>query len=73
MKPAHRFQLLIPAVLATIFAAHHANAAVLLATGSLSALGGDLALQTSGALENGIAGNALGGLGYRAGLCCCVL
>ena len=63
MKSAYRFQHLIPAMLVTVFAAHHANAAVLLATGSLSGLGGDLATQTAGPLENGVAGNLLGGLG----------
>ena len=63
MKPAYRIRLLIPAVLATMFAVHQASAAVLLAAGSLSGLGGDLAPQTAGPLENGIAGNLLGGIG----------
>lgn len=54
----------IPIVLASMFAVHGASAGIiLLATGSLSGTVSDLSTQTAGRLENGVAGNLLGGLG----------
>lgn len=63
MPNAKPLSLLIPALLAAVLTAHSAQAAVLLATGTLSGFGRDLSTQTAGALENGVAGNLLGGLG----------
>jgi len=55
---------LLPLLIAAAFAMPRAHAAVdLIAVGSLSGLTGDLSSATSGALENGVAGNLLGGLG----------
>jgi hypothetical protein len=62
MKP-QKLNLLAGA-LATLFLAHSAHADVqLLAIGSLSGNAHDLSTQTAGLLENGVAGNILGGLG----------
>ena len=53
----------LAALLVAIFSAHSAQAApILLASGSLSANAADLS-GLSGALENGVAGNVLGGIG----------
>jgi hypothetical protein len=50
--------------LAALGAAQMGNAApLLLASGSLSANAADLSTQTAGVLENGVAGNLLGGMG----------
>lgn len=55
---------LIGTLMAALFAAHTAHAAIdLIAIGSISGQYEDFALQTAGALENGAAGNMLGGLG----------
>ena len=55
---------LIPAICASFLAAPAAYAAIdLIAIGSLSGTFSDLASQTAGPLENGAAGNPLGGLG----------
>ena len=54
----------IPIVLASLLAAHGASASgILLAIGSLSGNISDLSTQTAAPLENGVAGNLLGGLG----------
>lgn len=56
-------QRLLVAVLSSLFAAYSAEAApLLLATGNLSAGGADLS-GLNGPLENGVAGNVLGGIG----------
>lgn len=56
-------QSVLTAVLLTLFAAHSAQAApILLATGSLNASAADIS-GLSGPLENGVAGNVLGGIG----------
>lgn len=58
------YKKIIPFVLLPLFAASSAHATVkLLAVGRLSGSGFDLATQTAGPLENGVAGNVLGGLG----------
>jgi hypothetical protein len=55
---------LIGTLVAALFAADTAQAAIdLIAIGSISGQYEDFALQTTGALENGAAGNMLGGLG----------
>src|SRR4051794_13249328 len=55
---------IIPALLASVFAASAAHASVdLIAIGGLNGNGSDLSTQTSGLLENGVAGNLLGGMG----------
>ncbi|GAA4022443.1 hypothetical protein GCM10022212_19570 [Actimicrobium antarcticum] len=55
---------LLPLLLAALFSAPAAHASInLLAIGSLSGSFSDLSSQTAGMLENGIAGNVLGGLG----------
>jgi hypothetical protein len=55
---------LLPLLIAAAFTMPRAHAAVdLIAVGSLSGLSSDLSSATSGALENGVAGNLLGGLG----------
>ena len=55
---------LISLLLMTLFATPAAYASVdLIAMGSLSGSFSDLSTQTSGLLENGVAGNLLGGLG----------
>lgn len=55
---------LLPLLLASIFSAHSAQAATnLIAIGTLSGTMSDLSTQTAGLLENGIAGNLLGGVG----------
>ncbi len=54
----------IPIIGASLFAIPVAHASIdLIAIGSLSGTFSDLSSQTSGPLENGIAGNVLGGLG----------
>ncbi|MDB5800411.1 MAG: sorting protein [Rhodocyclales bacterium] len=53
----------IPFFLASLFAVPAGATVDLLAVGSLSGRAYDLSTQTSGALENGVAGNLLGGLG----------
>jgi hypothetical protein len=60
----HLAATLLATVVASIFVATPALAApVLLATGSLNGNQSDLSTATSGALENGVAGNLLGGVG----------
>jgi hypothetical protein len=55
---------LLPLLLASLFAAPGAFAAIdLIAVGTLSGNVFDLSSQTAGPLENGVAGNLLGGLG----------
>jgi hypothetical protein len=54
---------LLPLLIAATFMVPRAHAVELLAIGTISGLGGDLSSATSGALENGVAGNLLGGLG----------
>ena len=54
---------LLPLLIAAAFVVPRAHAVELIAVGSLSGLGGDLSSATAGALENGVAGNLLGGLG----------
>ncbi len=54
---------LLPLLIAAAFVMPRAHAIDLIAVGTLSGLGGDLSSATSGALENGLAGNLLGGLG----------
>lgn len=55
---------IVPVLLATLLAAHGASASpVLLAIGSLSGNSSDLSVQTAAQLENGVAGNLLGGIG----------
>jgi hypothetical protein len=55
---------IIPLLLATLFATPAAHASIdLLAVGSLSGNISDLSSATAGPLENGVAGNLLGGLG----------
>ena len=54
---------LLPLLIAAAFTMPRAHAVDLIAIGTLSGLGGDLSGATSGALENGVAGNLLGGLG----------
>ena len=55
---------LLPLLLMSLFVAHHAHAAViLLAKGSIDGNGADLSTKTAGLLENGLAGNLLGGMG----------
>lgn len=57
-------KLILPALIASLFTASAANAATtLIAIGSLSGSISDLSTQTSGLLENGVAGNLLGGVG----------
>lgn len=57
-------KLILPALIASLLAASTANAATtLIAIGSLSGTISDLSTQTSGLLENGVAGNLLGGVG----------
>ena len=58
------YRLVIPAIAAFILVVPAANAATsLIAIGSLSGTFSDLSSQTAGPLENGVAGNLLGGLG----------
>jgi hypothetical protein len=60
MKHSHKLGLLV----AALFAANSASAAIeLIAIGSIDGAYEDFALQTAGALENGVPGNVLGGLG----------
>jgi hypothetical protein len=54
---------LLPALLTAFFALPAAHAVQLLAVGSLDAKRGDLSAATAAPLENGVAGNSLGGLG----------
>jgi hypothetical protein len=55
---------LLPLLIAAIFAVPAAQAATsLIAIGSLSGTMSDLSTQTAGLLENGVAGNLLGGVG----------
>lgn len=55
---------LLPILLGCAFASANAHAATeLLAIGSISGAFGDLATQTAAPLENGVAGNLLGGVG----------
>ncbi|MEC5218903.1 hypothetical protein RCH09_003878 [Actimicrobium sp. GrIS 1.19] len=54
---------LLPLLLASLFAAPAFAAVDLLAIGTLSGNAFDLSSQTAGPLENGLAGNLLGGLG----------
>lgn len=55
---------LLPLLIASVFAGSTAQAASsLIAIGSLSGTMSDLSAQTSGLLENGVAGNLLGGVG----------
>jgi hypothetical protein len=54
---------LLPLLIAAAYYTPHAHAVELIAVGSLSSLGFDLSSGTGGALENGAAGNLLGGLG----------
>ncbi|BAN36632.1 hypothetical protein SCD_n02833 [Sulfuricella denitrificans skB26] len=57
-------KMLLPALIASLFAASAANAATtLIAIGSLSGNAFDLSSETHGLLENGVAGNLLGGVG----------
>ena len=57
-------RLLLPATLGLLFAASGTHAATsLIAIGNLSGTASDLSTQTSGLLENGVAGNLLGGIG----------
>lgn len=57
-------KLILPALIASLFAASAANAATtLIAIGSLSGNAFDLSSETHGPLENGVAGNLLGGVG----------
>jgi hypothetical protein len=57
-------KLILPALIASLFAASAANAATgLIAIGSLSGNAFDLSSATHGPLENGVAGNLLGGMG----------
>jgi hypothetical protein len=54
----------IPLLLASLFAANAAHAAVnLIAIGSISGNGPDRSTETSGALESGVPGNLFGGIG----------
>jgi hypothetical protein len=54
----------LPLLLVSLFAAHHASASVsLLAIGNLDGNRADLSNKTAGPLENGLAGNLLGGVG----------
>jgi hypothetical protein len=54
---------LLPLLIAAAFVMPRAHAVELIAVGTLSGLGADLSGATAGALENGVAGNLLGGLG----------
>jgi hypothetical protein len=55
---------LLPLLLASLFAASTAHAAIdLIAMGSVSGSYEDFAIETAGPLENGVPGNRLGGLG----------
>jgi hypothetical protein len=57
-------KLILPALIAALFAATSAQAATtLIAIGSLSGSGVDLSSATHAPLENGVAGNLLGGMG----------
>ncbi|NRR30971.1 esterase-like activity of phytase family protein [Oxalobacteraceae bacterium] len=54
---------LLPLLIAAAFTMPRAHSVELIAIGSMSALGSDLSSITAGPLENGVAGNILGGLG----------
>ena len=55
---------LIPLLIGALLATSHAGAAVILiASGSLNGNGSDFSSQTAARLENGVAGNLLGGIG----------
>ncbi|MBI3229381.1 MAG: esterase-like activity of phytase family protein [Burkholderiales bacterium] len=54
---------LLAFMLSALFATSSAQAVEVLAIGSLNGFAHDLSSQTAGALENGVAGNLLGGLG----------
>jgi len=54
---------LLPLLIAAAFCVPRAHAIDLIAVGTLSGSMGDLSSATSGLLENGVAGNLLGGLG----------
>ena len=54
---------LLPILLGAVFSVGAAQAVDLIAIGSLSALGFDRSSASAGALENGVPGNLLGGLG----------
>lgn len=54
---------LMPLLIAATLVVPRAHAVELIAVGSLSGLGADLSTATAGPLENGVAGNLLGGLG----------
>lgn len=54
---------LMPLLIAAAFSMPRAHAVELIAVGSLSGLSSDLSSATAGPLENGVAGNLLGGLG----------
>lgn len=59
-----KYAKLLPLLIAAAFSVPRAHAAVdLIAVGTLSGLGADLSSATAGALESGVAGNLLGGLG----------
>ena len=59
---------IIPVICASLFAVPAAHASIdLIAIGSLNGTFSDLSTQTSGPLENGVAGNLLGGLGSGIG------
>lgn len=63
MTPKKLLPLLLNAMIASLFAVPLAQAAELIAIGSLSGNRSDLSGQTGGLLENGVIGNMLGGLG----------
>ena len=55
---------LLPLILASLFVAHQAHAGIiLLAKGNIDGNRADLSTKTAGLLENGLAGNLLGGMG----------
>ena len=54
---------LLPSLICALFASTPAHATELIAIGSLNGNQSDLSSQTGGLLENGVAGNLLGGLG----------
>lgn len=54
---------LMPLLIAAAFSVPRAHAVELIAVGSLSGMAADLSPATAGPLENGVAGNLLGGLG----------